>query len=113
MITKLVDAENEFTDPLFVAREERFLFECREYTTAVLTDSLDAVITIQWVLYDEELSRPADDDARWTDVEEYNAGSGDISHVSNAGNAWYRVGVKTGDYVQGVAELKVQTCRAA
>ena len=101
MLEKILTGENQFTNPMFVPRGYQYMFECTESTA-----TLDALLTVQMVMYDGEDSQPGAADTRWADVSEFSAGSAAISRGSDYGNGWFRVGIKTGDWVSGQATIR-------
>jgi len=105
---KNLTAENQFTEPLFVGPGERYRFQCTEETA-----TLDGLLTVQWAMWDGQSTPPTVDDDRWTDIAEWSVGSNPTTQVSDSGNAWFRCGIKTGDYVSGAADVLQSTDRVS
>ena len=103
MITKTITAANQWSNPMFIAHNERPIITVREMVVPLV-----ATVTIQ-KNDSRQSSAPGTSDSGWhTICLRSVTGEGKVE-TSLPGNAWYRVGVATGAYASGTAEITINT----
>lgn len=111
MITKTITGQNQWTNPLYVPSGTSFSFSVAQKTTDPVTSWVSKV-TVQFIP-DETLGMnlPNAADSRWTVVDSFDMTSTPVTKVGSGNCGWFRVGVATGDYVSGNADVKVWLSR--
>ncbi len=104
MIEKTFSGANQYTEPVYVASEQRFQYEIKESTP-----TFSATVSVQVLMSTTDPTRPHDTDSRWTTVKAISAGSSDVAGVSNIGKGWYRLAILAGDHISGESMAKVST----
>lgn len=107
MITASLSAENTFTAPIFVPPGERLVVEAIESVVALVATTSIQKITVDSI--HDDPAPPDVADSRWSTTDTFVQYP--LHQVSAIGNAWFRVGIETGNWTSGTMAVKLSTSR--
>lgn len=110
MITKTITAQNQYTNPLYVPSGTSTSFMVTQKTTDPAT-SWVAKLTVQFLPDESGSNLPNVADSRWITVDSFDMTSTPVTKIGSGNMGWFRVGVATGDYISGNADIKVWLTR--
>lgn len=102
VIEKVLDGQNQYTDPLYVPSGTQASFQITQDTAPLI-----ARVSLQFFPDPAGINLPNVADARWANVDTFDQTSTPTTKTGQGNMGWFRVGIATGDYVSGKAAVSV------